>query len=226
MKKISPWITETHRANSGRVYRRYVLNEDGTRKLKEGIDPSTIPEQDRLRKYGPDKTKPKKEKAPSYWVSEKRKSSRTGRIYTYYPTDKDGCKIPKPGTPKHIIEEERNKVLARQTRYTKENSQKKKPGYIFKPKRKGSKRIVPDFIVEKIKKAKNLHSTFFEKYRIYRVIVSQKYFEGVGDWVLMRLSGGNVPDKRIFFNLENYTWMYFHKDIHMKDKEIIWPKTP
>jgi hypothetical protein len=223
-KVKAPWVMVVkYKRQSGEKYKAYKLNDDGTRVLKEGIDPKTIPEEDRLRKYGPDKTKPKKPVSESPWVSEKRTSSKTGRPYVYYPLDSEGCRIPKPGTPQHIIDEERERVDARFNRYEKEKKNKRKPGYLFKPKRKGSKRIVPDFIVEKIKRSKNLHSSFFEKYRMYRVIVSQKHLKGSGDWLLMRLSGGNASDKRIFYNLENFTWMYFHKDIHMKGKEILWP---
>ena len=158
-RKESIWQTEKYTTKSGKTYQRYVLDDQGNKVLKDGVDPATV---------DPEEFNPKE-------AAKKR--------------DAD-------------------------------------PNRKRRPARKAHRRIIPSYVVDRMRTALNLHCTFEDKRDAYRVILTEVHATGADNgWLLVRAMKRN-SDKIIFFNIITEEWILFQADIHKPgygNKSIIWP---
>lgn len=156
----------------------------------------------------------------SIWKTEKYTSS-SGKEYQRYVVDKDGNKVLRDDIDPATVDPEQLKPAAKSIKP--DPKRKRRPG-----KRK-RKRIIPDYMVEKMLNATNLRAIFQDGRNAYVVIVDEKYVNGRDSgWTITRVSRVK-SDKYIFFNIRTQEWKPFDKETDKPGKgndAIIWPEMP
>lgn len=214
------WKMEKYTAaSSGKVYRRYCVDDKGLRIPKDNTDLSKLKPED----YLVPGTKPKstKPKVESIWVMEEYIAESSGKKYKRYVLDKDGNRVTKPGVDtSKLTEEDYNPALAAKRRKT-------DPTIVHKPAKKASKRMVPGYIAEQMRKAITLSSIFEDKNSRYIILANEKALhDSDNGWILLRANKPN-SDKMVFFNIMTEEWVLFSAEVHKKgygDKNIKFPK--
>lgn len=160
-------------------------------------------------------------KRKSIWKTEKYES-KSGKIYQRYVLDDDGNRVLRDDIdPNSVSAEDLEAGKASQTK----PSPKRKRG----PARKRSRRIVPDYIVDMMKEATSLRSTFNDGRVQYIVVIDEKSVnERDSGWMILRISKVQ-SDKFIFFNYRTQEWKPFDKETDKPghgNSAIIWPEMP